>query len=501
MINSTSSVTTMGFQPDFIKDLISGTANGYKGLDSKSATLFAACCKQFNQAIYSNDFKLYWKKIVKIEFKNCWFDYKFKLNVDWVKLFKVYSHRNYQLPILREKAVNISSFSKDGFFGEFLISIKKNLENKKAELDLANETPSEALKTSFKTLHIVSNDLDLPIKEKIEIIADYYEMLFEDNKSKKAYIDTSKLYMSLKPFVEELSKFNANYKAQYLFAFSHTSDYTPAKEQAYKYYSLSARQGYAPAFFELGYCFKKGSGTPMDSIEALRHNQVAADKGYIPALNELGKYYMNAEDVLNNKIQAFTYFQRSAELQDPIGLISLAYCHEKGVGTPVDLKEALKYYKLSADLGNKLAQWTFAYYNEEGLGILKNQKIAFKYYKLVADQGQASICTKIALSYETGLGVALNKDKAFVYYKRSSTKHVPNNFDPVLFTHNGQKIIDRMQSLVFNEQSLWAQNMLATFYETGKYVEINRDLAFMYYKLSANPLPNDLKPDLSELFL
>ena len=84
MINSTSNVVTMGFYPDFIKDLISGTGNEYECIDSKTATLFAACCKQFNQIIYSNDLKFYWKKIVKNEFKKCSYDYKFRLNVDWI---------------------------------------------------------------------------------------------------------------------------------------------------------------------------------------------------------------------------------------------------------------------------------------------------------------------------------------------------------------------------------------------------------------------------------
>ncbi len=124
MINSTSSDTTMGFHPDFIKDLISGTGNEYEGIDSKTATLFAACCKQFNQIIYSTDLKSYWKRIVKTEFNDFSNDYKFKLNVDWIQLFKTYSNRNYQLPILSGKVNNIVSFSESGFFGIFMTSIK-----------------------------------------------------------------------------------------------------------------------------------------------------------------------------------------------------------------------------------------------------------------------------------------------------------------------------------------------------------------------------------------
>ncbi len=325
-------------------------------------------------------------------------------------------------------------------------------------------------------------------------------MFIDDKTSKKEYIETSTLHMFLKPFAEELTKSNANCKAQYLFATSHSTDYRPAKIEAYKYYVLSAHQGYAPANFVLGNCFKREFGNSMGS-QALIHYRLAADKDYTPALNELGKYYMNAKDLLNHEIQAFTHFQRSAEKQDPIGLISLAYCHEKGVGTPVNLTKALKYYKLSADLGNKLAQWMFAYHNEN---TLKTPAIAFKYYKLVADQGQASICTKIALSYETGTGVALDKDKAFKYYKISSDSNVITvNAFGVLYdlvkTRNGSKIIDHLQGLV-NEDSSWAKNVLAEYYEEGKYVEKSRDLALMYYKLSAKPLPTSLKPDLSSLF-
>lgn len=47
MINSTSNVTTMGFHPDFIKDLTSGIGNGCEAIDSKTAALFASCCKEY----------------------------------------------------------------------------------------------------------------------------------------------------------------------------------------------------------------------------------------------------------------------------------------------------------------------------------------------------------------------------------------------------------------------------------------------------------------------
>jgi TPR repeat protein len=60
-----------------------------------------------------------------------------------------------------------------------------------------------------------------------------------------------------------------------------------------KWYRKAAEQNYAPAQFNLGYCYANGQGVGKNKVEAVKWYRKAAEQNYTPAQSNLGWCYDN----------------------------------------------------------------------------------------------------------------------------------------------------------------------------------------------------------------
>lgn len=80
------------------------------------------------------------------------------------------------------------------------------------------------------------------------------------------------------------------------------------KEAAVKWYRKSAEQGYAPAQFRLGRCYRNAISLIRDDVLAFKFYSLAAEQNYNEAIFSLGLCYDNGEGVKKDKIFAWAFY-------------------------------------------------------------------------------------------------------------------------------------------------------------------------------------------------
>ena len=116
-------------------------------------------------------------------------------------------------------------------------------------------------------------------------------------------------------------------------------------------WKTAAKQGNAPAQFNIGLLHATGQGLRQDYGEAMKWYKLAAEQGNAGAQLNIGNMYAI------------------------------------GQGIEQDYEEAMKWYKLAADKGNAIAQHNVGLMYATGQGASQDYGEAMKWYKLAAEQG------------------------------------------------------------------------------------------------------------------
>ena len=146
------------------------------------------------------------------------------------------------------------------------------------------------------------------------------------------------------------------------------------KEEAIKYYKLSANEQNYNAILRLATIFHKGEGVPVNKEEVI-------------------KYYKMMVKEDSNKLG-----------------YTIACFLSEGKEFPVDKEEAVKYFKITANDYNLNSIKIYAHMNEHGkVGVSINKIEAFKYYKMGASVLDAECLFKCAQMYENGTPINLEK--------------------------------------------------------------------------------------------
>ena len=262
--------------------------------------------------------------------------------------------------------------------------------------------------------------------------------------------------------------------AQYQLGFHGKDSY-----QNYKWYKLSAEQGYIPAVYMLGLCYQGGKGVEKDIIEAIKCFYQAAMGGEIagglsnlmahymdgevPAIYQdqclkcflkyahidwvaynIGDIYMNGIGVEQNYVEGAEWYRKAAKQGSGIGLYRLAQCYEMGKGVESSIAKAYRYYDLAAEKGVKPAKIKLGYAFESSPdisrlsllelrtrgddyfygrdGVSQNYKIALKYYYFAAEKGSIIGINSLGNCYYHGNGCPVNHSLAIQYFKQAAQK-------------------------------------------------------------------------------
>jgi len=123
--------------------------------------------------------------------------------------------------------------------------------------------------------------------------------------------------------------------------------------EAVRFYALAATQGLACAEFNLGCCYRDGSGVPRNLVEAARLFCLAADQGDADAQASLANLYMCGLGVLQDFSAAMIWARRSADQGSARGEHLVGILYDNGDGVPCDLRAASSWYARAAKQGDE----------------------------------------------------------------------------------------------------------------------------------------------------
>jgi TPR repeat protein len=126
-------------------------------------------------------------------------------------------------------------------------------------------------------------------------------------------------------------------------------------EQAAKWFTKSAKQGYAPAQDNLAVRYKHGVGVPKDYKQAIEWYTKAAQQGYAPAQRTLGSIYRYGYGVLQNHKQAIKWYTKAAQQGNRASQYVLGDMYLKGEGILQNYKKAYVWSSLAAIEDHKIA--------------------------------------------------------------------------------------------------------------------------------------------------
>ena len=164
-------------------------------------------------------------------------------------------------------------------------------------------------------------------------------------------------------------------------------------DEARKWYSKAALQGYAPAQYKLGLMYENlgsnehGKDQSRDYAEAVTWYGKAAQQGYAVSQFSLGEMYYDGRGAPKDYAEAVSWFHKAAEQDQTAAQYALADMYVKGVGVPRNHAEAMKWYQRAADRGGVVGQYKLGILYLEGAINPPDYQSAYKWLSLAAATG------------------------------------------------------------------------------------------------------------------
>ena len=159
-------------------------------------------------------------------------------------------------------------------------------------------------------------------------------------------------------------------------------------ENAFKWFKLSAEQGFAMSQQELGLLYYEGNGVKQSFAEAVKWYRKSAEQGYSYGEHCLGVCYERGEGVQQSYEDAVQWYMKAANHGLDVSKINLALLLEAGNGTPQNLETAYNIFSELAQKGNSRAQLFLADYYRQGIFVKQDMNEAIKWYIEAANQGE-----------------------------------------------------------------------------------------------------------------
>ena len=125
----------------------------------------------------------------------------------------------------------------------------------------------------------------------------------------------------------------------------HLGDYATALRE----WQPLAKQGQAPAQYQLGVLYSNGQGVPKDDAQARQWYEKAAAQGNRRAQNNLGYLYVDGKGVQKDEKMGVEWIQKSAEQGHANEQDSLGEMYRDGRGVQQDNVRAYMWYNLASE--------------------------------------------------------------------------------------------------------------------------------------------------------
>jgi TPR repeat protein len=243
----------------------------------------------------------------------------------------------------------------------------------------------------------------------------------------------------------------------------------PNYEEAYKWYSMAARESHVKAMYHLGLLYENGLGISRDYQKANHLYHQAGQFGSADALYQLGKAYHHGRNFAIDPIKAIECYHTTAELGNPEHQCELGRLYEEGELFPKSLLQALKWYTKAYLQGyDKISSKLYSIYENRPYEdfffkkLFKNLSIASHGQFLLTDDylehDYRNLNNRLGAFCALGFPFKKNLEEAWDYFSRKySNSSRTFSVDDVLLLKHGftsNEKSDILKSLVEDEALL-----------------------------------------------
>lgn len=191
-------------------------------------------------------------------------------------------------------------------------------------------------------------------------------------------------------------------------------------DEAIKWYTRAADQGYGVSRMNLAQMHEKGIGTTQNMAEAKKWYRKAMEAGSGEALYRLA----SLSDKTGDYPEALKLYRRGVAQDDFRAMVDLGDMFEQGRGVKKDVAQAVRLYEQSADR-SRWAQFKLGIMYSQGQGVPKNETKALQWWQKSADGGNAKAQNNLGVMYDRGIAVKRDYRRALDWYLLAVGRGVP----------------------------------------------------------------------------
>ncbi len=150
-----------------------------------------------------------------------------------------------------------------------------------------------------------------------------------------------------------------------------------------------ARDGFAPAQYNLAVMLEHGRGGTVDYAAAAEWYARAADQDVAQAMINLARLHFEGRGVKRDPSEGLRRLRMAAMLDAPRAAYNLGVAYLKGMGTKADAAEAANWFGRAADAGHGPAAYNLAVLYRDGRGVERDRARARTLFAKAADNGDA----------------------------------------------------------------------------------------------------------------
>jgi len=209
------------------------------------------------------------------------------------------------------------------------------------------------------------NSLDKIEQEEYKSINEYAYMLYKGEGIEKDVKEAYKLF-------GKAAEMGDNYAMFWLGAICENEEECLSPDEGFEWFLKAAKNGYAPAQFQIGYHYLHGVYVEQNYYQAYKWFMLSAIQGYPHSQNSVGTMYLrgqvkfeewytqnsntidgmhNEYDSEKNQRMGHRWLLKSARQRHPSGLYNLAGMYLHGVYVDKDEQLAISLYRIANDIG------------------------------------------------------------------------------------------------------------------------------------------------------
>lgn len=246
-------------------------------------------------------------------------------------------------------------------------------------------------------------------------------------------------------------------------------------KKAAELFEKAANHGHSDAQYYLGYQYELGLGVLESKQEAIKWYTMSAEQGNADGQFNLATIYEEDNDIET----ANKWYKKAVRNKHPHAMYNLANNYRLGKGVEENHAKALELYKESADLGLPEAECALGTIYKEGLIVEKDYRKAREYYEKAVEQGFAPAQVNLGLMYKLSKHYKMFKENGCYYSDEESYKKAVELF-----------------RLAANQGDAKGQNNLAIMLYIGRGVDANRKDAIALFQKA---LEQDYAPAIHNL--